>query len=354
MRVKSCCVVSVFSSLTFGLLVLLACLAAKGLCSDPPQPIPSVDELLAQYNQTREKCLHSFAVKSRSTMETNWERSPVPQMRLGRHVLYRESDFRYDGQRVRSRTNGWGDRPTGPSIPKDDPIRNSDIVDLEWRASYSGQRGKPGSIKYYREPLDPEVAKRRAGWGWTGAAGFGYFPSNEPINAYIRRSDKAVVRPNTETVNGSACYVIEAQSQEGQLTVWIDPTHGYHVAKATIVREEGHKVNGDTFPRGHKEESTLTNLSFKQVNGVWVPVEFVYETDIRRPPVFIMNGKTHVEITEFLIDPDHEALKSFEVNDFPEGTRTSYTDNGRLLPTWYIWKNGGPVPDTEKTRGHLP
>ncbi len=332
-------------------LVVWIWVATGRLCLTAPEGGRSVDELLAQYCQTREKCLHSFAVKSRSTMETNWERAPDPQMKPGRRVTYRDSDFRSDGRRVRSRSSWWGDWGSSGTLPENDPMRNSDIIETEWRASYSGRQGRPGAIKYYREPLNSEMAKRKVASEWAGASGFGFFSSHEPVDAFIRRSGRAAVRGQTEMVNGSACYVIDAPTEEGQLTVWIDPAHGYHVAKAMMVQKEGHKVHGEILPRGHKEQCILTNVSFKQVNKVWVPVESTYEADIMRPPDSIMSGKTHSKITEFLIDPDHEALRSFEVNDFPEGTRTSYMDNGRLLPVWYIWKNGGPVPDTEKTRG---
>jgi hypothetical protein len=326
--------------------------AAGGLCLAAPGGAPSVDELLAQYRQTREKCLHSFAAKSGYTMDTNWKRAP--QIKPGRYLMYKQSDFRYDGRRVRSRSRSWGDLGGSAILPQDDPMRNSNILELEWRANYSGRQGQPGAIKYYREPLNPELAKRYVASEWAGACGFGFFSSDEPVDLLIRRSGKATVRGQTEMINGSACYVIDAPAEEGQLTVWFDPAHGYHIAKAMMVQKEGDKVHGQVLPRGHREQRILTNLSFRQVSGVWVPMESTYAADILHPPDHIMTGTTHCRITEFLIDPDHEALKSFEVNDFPEGTRTSYTDNGRLLPVWYIWKNGRPVPDTEKTRARVP
>ncbi len=224
-------------------------------------------------------------------------------------------------------------------------VRRAEDHGVPGRAIQLERPAEIGEVELFlQRPLRPDPARAPRPSAVVGA-------EHEPVDAFIRRSGKAAVRGQTEMVNGSACYVIDAPTEEGQLTVWIDPAHGYHVAKAMMVQKEGHKVHGEILPRGHKEQCILTNVSFKQVNKVWVPVESTYEADIMRPPDSIMSGKTHSKITEFLIDPDHEALRSFEVNDFPEGTRTSYMDNGRLLPVWYIWKNGGPVPDTEKTRG---
>ena len=80
-------------------------------------------------------------------------------------------------------------------------------------------------------------------------------------------------------------------------------------------------------------------MAFKKVDGVWIPAEFIYEADIIYPAHYEMTGQTHAKITEFLIDPDHEALGSFEIDDFPDGQRVAYSESGQA-PVWYVWKNG--------------
>jgi hypothetical protein len=225
-------------------------------------------------------------------------------------------------------------------------LRNG-ITDLEFSALYSGQQTKPGIIKYYRQPLNAEAVKREIASGWSHATSFGFFPFHERVDVSLRKSGNATVRARTEAVNGSNCYVVEADTTQGQLTVWIDPAHGYNVAKTTVTQKEGDLVGHQVLPRGHETSRVLTNTSFKQVDGAWIPVAYVTQTRIMRPGFMIMEGGTHSEITEFLINPDHEAMKSFEVNDFPEGGKVAYFENGRVLPVWFVWKDGRPVPDVD-------
>ncbi len=350
MRAKSRHLASVFSNLTFGLLVPLVCVATRGWGSALPEAVPTVDELLTRYGQTMDRCLHSFAVKSRSKMETDWKESPDPRMPLGPDVLYTQDDFRYDGQRTRDISRRWGTIGSPGPTPENDPILRSEITDFEFGALYSGQRGKPGLIKYYKEPLNPEKVKRELTLGWSHATSFGFFPFHERVDSSLRKSGKATVRGQTEAVNGSNCYVIEAHTPQGQLTVWIDPAHGHNVAKITVTQKEGDLADGQVLPRGHEVARVLTNTSFKQVAGTWIPVAYLTQTRIMRPGFMVMEGGTRSEITEFLLDPDHAALKSFDLSDFPEGERVIYFENGRILPVSYIWRNGRPVPDTRNSR----
>jgi hypothetical protein len=349
MRVRDSSVAAVLSGLALGLWVLGACAATRGWCSAAAPATPSVDELLSRYSQTMDKCLHSFAVKSCSTTDTNWKQSPGSLMPPGPDVLHTRDDFRYDGQRTRDISSRWGSIGVHGPTPENNPILRSEITDFEFSALYSGQRGQGGLIKYDQGPLDPEKVKRTLALGWSHACSFGFFPFHERIDSYLRRSGKATVRRQTEAVNGSACYVIDARTPEGQLVVWLDPAHGYNIARITVTQRAGDRADDQVLPRGHEVARVFTNTSFQQIDGTWIPTTYATHTRIYRPGFMVMEGGTRSEVSEFLIDPNHTALKSFDVNDFPEGTRTSYMDNGRLLPTWYIWKNGGPVPDTSKT-----
>jgi hypothetical protein len=351
MRVRSPWVAVVLSGLT---LSLWACGATRGWYSAAPPATPSVDELLARYGQTMDKCLRSFAVKSRSTMETYWKQSPDPRMPPGPDVLHTQDDFRYDGQRTRDISSRWGSIGVHGPTPENNPILRSEITNFEFSALYSGQRGQPSLIKYSQEPLDPEKIKRTLALGWSHACSFGFFPFHERIDSYLRRSGKATVRRQPEAVNGSDCYVIEARTREGQLTVWLDPAHGYNVAKITVAQKQGDRADGQVLPRGHSSARSLTNTSFKQIDSTWIPTAYTTHTRINRPGFMVMEGGTRSEISEFLIDPNHAALRSFELSDFPEGEKVVYFENGRILPGSYIWKNGRPVPDTEKTRGRAP
>jgi hypothetical protein len=352
MRAKRCDIAPVSSCLTFALFIPLAYTAARGWCSSSPAAAPSVDELLTRYGQTMDKCLHSFAVKSRSTMETYWRQSPDPRAPPGHYVAHRKDDFRYDGQRTRDMSGDWGDVDWHRPTPENNPIRRSAIFDFEFNALYSGQRGQPGFIHYYKEPLDARKVTRQLTIGWSPAPSFGFWPFYERVDLSVRKSQRATVRAQTERVNGSSCYVIEAHTAEGRLAVWLDPAHGYNIARITVTLRGGDLADGQVLPRGHEVARVFTNTTFKQVDGTWIPTAYVTQTRINRPGLMVMEGETRCEITEFLIEPDHAALKSFDLSDFPEGERVAYFENGRIRPVWYIWKNGQPVPDTRGSPPH--
>jgi hypothetical protein len=55
-------------------------------------------------------------------------------------------------------------------------------------------------------------------------------------------------------------------------------------------------------------------------------------------------------VTEFLVAPDYEALRSFAIDDFPNGARVGYHENGQYVPARFIRQDSRPVADgrTEK------
>lgn len=326
-------------------LLSLACMTAMGSLTASPLAVPSLDQLLDNYEATVDRCLASFAVKGEMVMDTRWKRAPTPALKPGRHTLFVERDFRYDGRRTRSISHKWGDLGRRERIPKEDPIINSNIIDTDFRATYSGQQDKPGLIKYRKEPLSAELVQRRLDSQWVGASAFGFFASKERIDTILRRCDNATVREQTEQINGSDCYVIDADTEQGKFTVWIDPQHGHHIAKIHATQEKGDRVRGRLFREGDKVVSILSNVAFRQIDGVWIVTESMYDTSVVHLPHTVMTGRTHSRITEFLIEPDHEALHSFEIDDFPEGQRVAYFENGQLLPVWFVWRGGRPVPD---------
>lgn len=113
----------------------------------------------------------------------------------------------------------------------------------------------------------------------------------------LRRAKPILVRPTRENIGGSLCYVIEANlpsvkhaqledkswpgaSLEGAAssmssawvaaarhTIWLDPDHGYHIAKAVSVYSK--PFNGKMFSL----RITRENVRFAQMDGVWLPIQ---------------------------------------------------------------------------------
>ena len=57
------------------------------------------------------------------------------------------------------------------------------------------------------------------------------------VNEILQKAETLKVRSEREEINGSLCYVIDAETQHGRYAVWLDPEHGYNVARAEVTKE---------------------------------------------------------------------------------------------------------------------
>jgi len=180
----------------------------------------------------------------------------------------------------------------------------------------------------------------------------GHIASNQRFDTILRGADHISVRKETETIRGSACYVIEADTKYGQYKVWLDPEHGYHSAKIQSKSEEGDYFKKHRLSMGDGGTAYLDIVSFEKVDGVWVPMEVNggHHRFAGSPEYCFSKEDTHFKRTQIILNPDHDKLGSFadpileDPNNDPElvnGTRVRID----RLPTRYIWQDGRAVPD---------
>jgi hypothetical protein len=182
-----------------------------------------------------------------------------------------------------------------------------------------------------------------------------------PIDSILKKSSNIKILPDMEQVKGFSCYVIEAVTPHGEYKVWIDPEHGCNIAKA-----ETHKANDDILSTGvtyHKfadlppnrgfegkrpgsREAVhfyIDNVNFREVDGVWLPMEATYriivDYDDRKATY-----KKHHKRTYVNLKPDFEAIKAFTPK-IPEGSI--------VILDWapdirYMWQNGKLVADVDE------
>jgi hypothetical protein len=157
------------------------------------------------------------------------------------------------------------------------------------------------------------------------------------------------VRGRTEPVDGAECYVIDANTKHGQYTIWIDPEHGYNIARARLIqlREDKYHVLGPRQPQAAtiKLTCSLDNVRFEMIDDLWLAME----ADIRSHRIFDAKGtfsrsRSHVRLTEVILNPDHEALGSFVPNDIRDGAKIiAFVDlNDGILTAWdpeYRWSS---------------
>ena len=298
----------------------------------------TVPELLDRLTASQDK-LRSLIAKTEDIIINTQSNRPTPT--FSREV----ADVSVDRKRVHHRWYRWlslaaKDAPT--------PIEDAECFFKLW----DGKR----YIEYYK-PLkaeDKRIAyisadERNAKYilisGGEGAPFLGVrFSDFERIDAVLRQADSISVRDELEQVGSVACYIIDAKAKSGTYTVWLDPEHGYSIAKADV-----HLGPNDSFGRrllkdNESNSLSIRNVRFENINGVWLPMEAdLYMTSDRQgsPSVY---ATIHHKVTQITLDPDHDTLGSF-IPQIENGTRVRDLDFGIL----YTWQDGKLIADIDES-----
>jgi len=164
----------------------------------------------------------------------------------------------------------------------------------------------------------------------------------ERFDSILRQVDSISLRDELERVGSVDCYVIDAKTKHGTYTIWLDPEHGYGIAKAYVHR--GPKDLRFGRPRSSFVVSTVEqsffveNVRFENTEGIWVPMEADFKIDSKylstsKWPISAGTVDTHYKVTELLLDPDHDALGSF-VPDIENGTSVRIQEAPGIRYTW--------------------
>ena len=89
--------------------------------------------------------------------------------------------------------------------------------------------------------------------------------------------------------------------------------------------------------------SIVKNIRFDKIDGLWVPMEADFET-LRTHSIKgdFANTTTKYVRTEIHLNPDFDALRSFKLDEVPNGTRAYVIgERGKV----YKWIDGQIVPD---------
>jgi hypothetical protein len=299
----------------------------------------SISELLDKYAETQDK-VQSFIAKTVSLAETV---SSNPRYK-GRKRYYRTlSEIRSDGEREYALMYMWIDISSpGEVKSKDESSYLSNLWDGKSFLSYArDKRNDLGSVIINRSLKKRENILANSGDGIAMGYCFGDYIR---VDSILRKADTISVRDKTEQISGSECYVIEAETKYGKHTLWIDPKHGYNLAKVLVRRRKGDLSQGRPIPRGTLS-SSLENVRFEKVDGVWVPMEW----DIKLRAYWLddyLISKTHDKRTAITLNPDHEALGSFVPDDIKNGAKVYIQ---QVPGVHYIWQDGKVVDEKGRT-----
>ena len=317
---------------------------------------PTAKELLDKFTETADKSHTSFITQSRIHLVS--DRKYFGKAKdwaylngiKERHVL---QEFRTDGKRMKRITQAWGDfysKTRGKTLRQEsEKVYKSDTYDGDKR--YSFVKYGPGNtysgsvIVYAKEPEKSFTVDSKLAYGDYVSRCFGYLKGDlERFDHILKRAGpgQISVRDKMVDLNGTAHYVIDAKTKNGRYTIWLNPEKGYNFSKAILVKKSGDFYKSRVLDGGTMK-FVITNNEFKEVDGVWVPVKATAQFNRSRPNVAHIKAEINIELTSILINPDHDALDSFSVDDIKNGSQVFFA--GRFNPAQekLTWKDGKVV-----------
>ena len=322
---------------------------------------PTARELLNKYTDAL-NAVRSFIARKESVKKLDYafdrnypDRMLAGTQRRGQRQ-YSRGQARTDGKRFHWRAYSWGS--LGPAHGDVDETRahyNCDNWDGVTLYGHAGNVKVPGIVTLSK----PSASQVEHPMSRTPPASYlvGYnMESDERMDVMLRKAVIISVSSEMENVGGSDCYLIRARTKQGALSLWIDPAHGYNVAKAEARLSQGDLAFDYRLKRGESRVTRLENVRFERVNGVWVPME----ADVSQHRKYrggTVNEDYHYKRTEFVLNPDHDALGSFD-NPIENPKNDPELKNGTDVchlgdPDRYVWQDGKLLPDA-RASGDLP
>jgi len=283
----------------------------------------------------------------KSEAYTQWDNDYGNSPDTGKKDMHYLTEVRHDGRRYAVRLRVWGNVRKGLSEshpgyttylcdgtrtylimyqPSEPP--EEDVVSINDKP-YPGEKGMSGAVT--------EMYLR----------GF-YANVDENVEAVLAGALSLKVRDKPERIGESDCHVLEADTKYGRYVVWVDPAHGYNVAKAEVFQGEGdlYGARNMPLPPGVTQHFVLENVRFAEMNGVWVPMECETRLELKAPDG-TSKSVSHHKRTEVKLNPDFDALGSFLPEDIREGA-TTFVAPRNMRPggpmVRCVWHNGKPVP----------
>lgn len=304
-----------------------------------PVTTETVESLLDKYTKAVAKYKTSYLSRAEDTSRADIS---MPSLGYQKGIMYEviyKIELRSDSKNYFARRRNWGDRPGFGRITEDDVSYIIVLWNGETRLETTShpEVTKP-LVKIQRKEDLAETSLRNLQTGiiCNGAPGGpirGFFDGSDvTIDKELKKADTISVRPKKEKINGSECYVIDAKDKRSKFTIWIDPEHDYNIVQVKIRRNSA----GDT------SQLDLKNVVFKEIDGVWVPIECDYNMSHKYDSGEYLSEDHHHKITEYLINPDHESLKSFDPNRFVEngapvrlnGTTNCTWQDGKVIDSY--------------------
>jgi len=308
---------------------------------------PTAFELLDKYAEARRN-FTSFIVECESEKTFNY-----PQHNWSGKI-HNKVESRFDGNRGRTRNAMWGKVNTrSPNIFENQAHYTSTLWDGENVYFYNrGSLPDSGNVTLSRGKDIGGVSEAYKnvikGSGIIGEMmGYHWGDNGRRIDeVLLGHAERIELRENQEQLRGVDCYVIDTVVKgNGKYTLWIDPTHDYHIAKIHVQRKENDYIHGRLLKKKDYSDEMFEVLRFERIGDSWFPMQY------RMKRTICDNGDVGTEdesinVTNIVLNPDHDALKSFIPDDIPNGA----TENIVAFPPSmeFIWQEGKVVDKTSR------
>jgi len=165
--------------------------------------------------------------------------------------------------------------------------------------------------------------------------------------AEVMRACDTLRLVDRETLNGVACFVVEAKARHGTFAVWLAPEKGYNALKYTVRKDIGDILRDDirVEDQGITECVTVIDaIEVTQIDGVFVPISGRQRSWAKAGEQWESSDYLTAERSEVVLSPDFSALDAFMFR-LPEGTTVTHSDVPNLE---FRWVGGMFVPDLDE------
>lgn len=282
---------------------------------------PTAFELLDRYAENQGK-LKSFIIRTESSsMNEITDVAEDGTVSLSSTKGNWEIEFRYedngDDFRAYLCPRHLESASDGSLVPED--RCDIDLWDGEIYIEHSKRPTVDDSSSYISS--DKQYIKNNIAIGYPGPGLFlGWLYGDvEPFDSILKQANSISVRSALERVGSEECYVIDANTKHGTYTIWLDPKHGYSIAKADI--HKGPKALCFGRPLEYyiyaptDRDISIRNVRFESKEDIWIPMETHFLIDSKGWPHEGSKRNTvqniQQKITKLLLNPDHDTLDSF-------------------------------------------
>ncbi|MCU0784838.1 MAG: hypothetical protein MUF81_12510 [Verrucomicrobia bacterium] len=311
-------------------------------------PSLTASELLSRCTKTLDKTHTSFVTRSKTHVHyDNKDPDPAAASMNGERDKFLIKEQRTDGPRIKTITEMWygpearfansESRRQYASQTCDGYRRYDHVRPYNGAGRVTVFEGYSEKSQALREFRDHELACSDP-----AAQCFGYLLGDvERYDRIIRKAGPARVSVKKASLDEADHYVIDAITPNGKYEIWLNPAKGYHFSKAVVVRKPGDLFMGHyVVELGTSKNSVVENTKFVKAQDLWVPLEARARMDDTLPGGGYYKASYEIKLESILINPNHEALKSFSIDDIKDGARASI--HGK--PGFYSWQKGRLAP----------